>query len=87
MVLWKRKIPFVLVLVAALLATLPVLAYLQYRWLGQVSEAERVRMLGNLRHSVMQFRGDFDRDLSRAFVHFQNRLPLSREERPARLSA
>ena len=43
-----RSRRFLLVVVAAgLLALLAVLATLQYRWLGQVSEAERERLLHN----------------------------------------
>lgn len=87
MVLWKRRIPFILLLVTTLLASLPVLAYLQYRWLGQVSEAERERMQGNLRRSVQQFREDFDRDLARAYLQFQHLQPKSREEIPSRYFA
>lgn len=72
MTLWKRKTPFTLVLVAALLLLLPVLAYFQYRWLGQVSQAERDRMKTNLHASTAQFCEDFDRELTRVYVHFQS---------------
>jgi hypothetical protein len=44
--LWKRRIPLRCCWLERLLAILPVLAFFQYRWLGQVSQAERERMLG-----------------------------------------
>lgn len=81
--LWKRKIPFALVLVTALLALLPVLAYLQYRWLGQVSQAERERMQTNLRHAVQQFRQEFDRELARTYLQFQSDKPILQNDLPA----
>ncbi len=50
-------------LVIALLCALVFLAVLQYRWSGQVSEAERVRMHGSLQLAADQFRREFARDL------------------------
>jgi signal transduction histidine kinase len=70
--LLKRKMPWVILLVIALIALLPVLALLQYRWLGQVSQAERERMQANLRQAISQFRQGFDGELSRIFLHFQS---------------
>lgn len=70
--LWKRRTPFTLILVAALLLLLPVLAFLQYKWLGQVSQAERDRMKSNLHASAVQFAEDFDRELTRVYFHFQS---------------
>ena len=49
---------------AALICLLIVLGALQYRWSGQVSEAERVRMQSSLQLAVDQFRQDFARELS-----------------------
>jgi signal transduction histidine kinase len=54
------------VLTLALLVLLPVLAVLQYSWVGQVSEAERDRMERNLRTAANQFRGAFDGEVIRA---------------------
>ena len=51
-------------LTAALICLLIVLGALQYRWSGQVSEAERMRMQSSLQLAVDQFRQDFARDLS-----------------------
>ena len=55
-----------LVLVVALIALLPLLAVLQFRWLGEVSRAERDRMQASLKTAVANFTQDFDRELSRA---------------------
>lgn len=55
----------------ALLVLLPALAVLQYRWVGQVSAAERERMQRNLRVAAFQFREAFDGELGRAFVSLQ----------------
>jgi signal transduction histidine kinase len=54
------------ILTAALLVLLPALAVLQYRWVGQVSAAERNRMERNLRVGAYQFRQAFDGELWRA---------------------
>ena len=50
-------------LVSALGCLLLLLAFLQYRWSGQVSEAERLRMRTSLQLAVDQFRREFSRDL------------------------
>jgi len=53
------------IVTAALLVLLPALAVLQYRWVGQVSAAERDRMERNLRVGAYQFRQAFDGELGR----------------------
>jgi signal transduction histidine kinase len=53
-------------LVVALLLLLPALAVLQYRWVGQVSDAERERMHRNLQVAAVQFREAFDYEIARA---------------------
>ncbi|HET9267590.1 MAG TPA: hypothetical protein VFO31_05480, partial [Vicinamibacterales bacterium] len=58
-------------LTAALLVLLPALAVLQYRWVGQVSEAERERMQHNLRNAASQFRDAFDLEVGRALLALQ----------------
>ena len=55
----------------ALLVLLPALAVLQYRWVGQVSVAERERMQRNVRNAAGQFREAFDGELARAFFLLQ----------------
>ena len=56
----SRRSMFLTALMAAIVV---VLAFLQYRWSIQVSEAERDRMQRALDNSVRQFREDFNRDL------------------------
>jgi two-component system sensor histidine kinase SenX3 len=45
-----------------------VLAVLQYRWLGQLSAAERERMQGTLEKAASQFAHDFNQEITRAFA-------------------
>jgi signal transduction histidine kinase len=52
-------------------AVLAVLAVLQYRWSGQVSEATRAQMLSNLHVSLMSFRQDFARELGSVAVEIR----------------
>jgi hypothetical protein len=56
---------------AALLGLIALLATLQYRWLGQVSAAERERMQASLAARADAFAQDFDREITRAYVTFQ----------------
>lgn len=58
-------------LVGGLAVALVVLAGLQYRWIGQVSDAERGRMRNNLQIAVQQFRQDFSRDVLTLCAGFQ----------------
>src|SRR5262245_39673878 len=69
----KRKLPVLLVIVGVILLLLPLLAYLQYDWLGKVSEREREQMQTALRRMLGQFSTDFDREIARIFIQFQNR--------------
>jgi signal transduction histidine kinase len=61
------------VLVGLLLILLPTLAILQYRWIGEVSAAERDRMESSLRVSADRFASDFDSELARISTAFQIR--------------
>jgi len=65
-----RRFPWPLVVSAALVALLALLATLQYRWLGEVSEAERDRMRAGLRTRATEFARDFDGELTRTYVAF-----------------
>lgn len=80
--LLKRKPSLMLLLVAALLILLPLLAVLQYRWLGEVSAAERERMQANLKTSAERLCADFDRELTNAFVQLQSPV-LPNSDQPA----
>jgi len=59
------------VLAASLVVLLGVLAALQYRWLGQVSAAERERMQGTLSAGATRFTQDFDRELGRVYFNLK----------------
>lgn len=56
---------------AALLGLIAVLATLQYRWLGRISEAEGERRRAALSAQAAAFAADFDRELTRAYLLFQ----------------
>jgi signal transduction histidine kinase len=53
---------------AVLVLLLAVLATLQYRWLGQVAEAERARLQAGARVRVEQIADEFDREITRAYA-------------------
>ena len=54
-----------------LLVLLAVLAWLQFRWTGQVSVAERERMQASLQSSVRRFAGDVDDEAMLLFQFFR----------------
>jgi signal transduction histidine kinase len=56
--------PAVLVVGIALLLVVPLLAYLQYQWLGQLSGEEYERMQSNLRSTAYHFSMDLNRELT-----------------------
>lgn len=58
-------------LTGALVVLVPALALLQYRWVGQLSDAERERMQHNLHNAALQFQDSFNGELARAFLHLQ----------------
>ena len=65
------RIPWQLPAAALLLVLLGALATVQYRWLGEVSEAERDRMRASLRTRASEFTQEFDAELTRVFIAFQ----------------
>ena len=71
-----------LIVVTALLLLLPLLAALQYRWLGQVSEGEREYIKANLRATAERFSRDFDQELTRLYLAFDPRAFNLEEEAP-----
>ena len=56
---------------AGLLALIGVLASLQYRWLGRISEAERDRLTATLTSQASALAADLDREITLAYAHFQ----------------
>lgn len=53
-----------LALLVLMVSTIPVLAVFQYRWLGEVADAERREMLANLQRSLYAMRADFAGELT-----------------------
>jgi signal transduction histidine kinase len=53
------------------LLLLPVMAFLQYQWIGQVSDAEKERRERTLKQATTQVAQDLDVELFRAFVGLQ----------------
>ena len=76
----RGRVSGVTALVAVVLLLVPALAWLQYRWVGQVSEAERERMQRTLRTSAAQFATAFDSELSRAMAGLQVEGAVARDE-------
>src|SRR3954452_2389061 len=58
----------------ALGGALIMLAVLQYRWIGQLADAERQRMQSSMEFAANHFSDEFDRELTRLFVAFQGPL-------------
>jgi signal transduction histidine kinase len=54
----------VIIVVIAMVIILPLLAYLQYTWLGQISEQEYDRMKGNLQTTAFHCSMDFSREIT-----------------------
>ena len=67
----KYKPSRMLILLTAMAVLLPLLAALQYYWLGQVSEGASQRLQISLRTSANRFRQDFNREFIRAYLNFQ----------------
>src|SRR5689334_16974336 len=70
MIRLHRKPPVLLVVVGILTVLLPLLAYLQYDWVGKVSEREREQMQAALQRNLSELRQDFDREIARIYFQF-----------------
>ncbi len=64
------RLPMVVVALA-LLGLIALLATLQYKWLGRISDAEREHMRATLNTRASGFAQDFDGELTRAYLLFQ----------------
>jgi signal transduction histidine kinase len=69
--MFRRRFPVRIVLPVFLIGLVGVLATLQYRWLGQVSEAEREQLSRSLTQRAREFTEDFDRELTRLYFALQ----------------
>jgi signal transduction histidine kinase len=72
-------VPALTILVAVMLVLLPGLAVLQYRWLGQVSDAEHDRLQRSLRSTTDECIEQLDLELARAVVGLQIDIGTVRE--------
>ena len=76
-----------------MLVLIAVLATLQYRWLGRISDAERERLTTTLSARADAYAKDFDRELALAYMLFQLEPTIAvstapaAESLPARLAA
>src|SRR5438128_10206249 len=77
---WKSESKAMLMVAAAALLLLALLAALQYRWLGQVSEGEREQLKGSLRATAKRFSQDFDHELTLAYAAFSRSTPEPGDE-------
>jgi signal transduction histidine kinase len=69
--MWRRFRPPLLAVAVVLFGLMAVLAWLQYRWLGQISEAERDRLRAGMTTGATDFATEFDREIALAFLLFQ----------------
>jgi Signal transduction histidine kinase len=71
---------FSILLVAALLGLLALLATLQYRWLGQISDGDRLRLGERVQTDTRRFAEDFNREIQNAYFNFQLSASVWREK-------
>src|SRR5262245_7375699 len=67
----RRRLPLGLFIPIGLALLVGLLAVLQYRWLGQVSTAERERMKATLMQRAESFAKDFDREVLNLYLALQ----------------
>src|SRR5438128_2536324 len=67
---WRMHFSKRMWLLLALLALLPVMAFVQYQWIGQVSEAARERAKARLENSLEHLITEFDAEITRAHMTF-----------------
>ena len=83
--MWRRFQPPLVLVSLALVALLAILAVLQYRWLGQISDAQRAERRATLAAGASEFAQDFDREINRAYLMFRRRRNGSTQtQRPPR---
>ncbi len=66
-----KKYPVMILFVVFLLLLMPLLAWFQYQWLGQLSEGEKERLRASLKFASNRMAEDFDRELSEPFRIFR----------------
>jgi signal transduction histidine kinase len=71
----SRSAAAALISLAVLIAALIVLGTLQYRWIGDLANAERQRMRTGIEFAAHHFSDEFDHELTRMFLAFQLPMP------------
>lgn len=71
---------FPILLIAVLLLLLGLLAFLQYRWLGQISNGERERLSRVIKSDTERFADDFNSEIQNAYFNFQMNAKIWREK-------
>lgn len=64
----SRRLPLALLWPSGLVLLVGVLAFFQYKWLGQVSESERDRLRTTLNQRAREFADDFDREIGSVYA-------------------
>jgi signal transduction histidine kinase len=62
---------FSICLVVVLFGLLGLLAFLQYRWVGQISDAEHDRLEKRLQNDTARFADDFNNEVRKVYFNFQ----------------
>jgi signal transduction histidine kinase len=83
----RRRWPLGLAAPAALVVLVGALGTLQYRWVGQLSEAERAQLGASLERRAAEFADDFDRGITRIYHAFMPDPFGFDPDDPARLAA
>jgi hypothetical protein len=68
-----RRVPFGVIAAVLLIGLVGLLGTLQYRWLGQVSQAEREQLRRSLDQRARDFADHFDAEISRVYLALQVR--------------
>lgn len=76
----SRSAVAVLISLVVLTVALVVLGTLQYRWIGEMADAERQRMRAGIEFAARHYSDDFDHELTRVFFSFQLPLPEATPE-------
>lgn len=67
----RDKLSLTVLLLVLMPILLAILATLQYRWLGEISTAERERMQARLQTDARRFAQDFNGEMTKAYFSFQ----------------
>lgn len=67
---WQPGARVQIAVIVTLLLLLPLLAVLQYHWLGQLSTSEREQMKNSLRVTATHFSQEFDRTITKMYLTF-----------------